>query len=542
MNKAVMKLTNHNQLSLLKFLALIFLSCEFTGAIPAVEENQFQTFSSYKNVGYDQAYRPQFHFTSLKNWINDPNGMLYYDGEYHLFFQHNPLGQGWGNMTWGHAVSPDMVHWKQLPHAILPFGNGYPFSGSGVVDFNNSLGKQVGDTKTLVMMYSYALDIRPRFGVLPPPKETSYYQAIAYSTDKGRTVKLLNDGASVIPNQGKEVDPLGTERDPKIFWHEPSKKWVVVLWLGETSKGHIRIFNSDDLQHWTVASDLVRPWAHECINLVELPVVDESGNTLGQKKWLLHDGGFHYEVGSFDGKEFKGEQPMKIHKLGDWNAAQTFNNSPDGRTVIIGWLVKAEFFKKKMPFSEQLTFPATMELRKIGNEYSLYRWPIKEIESLYGKSLILPKNIGVSEASTKLSAMNVECVDLSMEFEPKGNQNLILNLRGSTLTYSPEKKSLFFISSENAAKKIAAANKAPEEIKKLRIDEYLIPDALKNGVVKLRILVDRGSIEIFVNEGRTVLTHSVISDLANKSFSITGGDAAIKSLEVHELKSSWDAK
>ena len=520
-------------------LALAALSAAFVGF--AAEESQFQTFPSYKDVGYDQPYRPKFHFTSLKNWINDPNGMLFYNGEYHLFFQHNSLGNGWGNMTWGHAVSKDMVHWTQLPHAILPFGNGYPFSGTGVVDHNNSLGKQAGDTKTLVLMYSYALDTRPRFGVLPPPNENNYYQAIAYSSDSGRTVKLLNDGAPVIPNQGRDVDPLGTERDPKLFWHEPSKKWVTVLWLGESSGGHVRIFTSDDLQDWTVASDLVRPWAHECINLVELPVLDEAGKPLGGTKWLLHDGGFHYEIGSFDGKEFKGEQPMKTHKLGDWNAAQTFNNSPDGRTVIIGWLVRAPFYKKQMPFSEQLTFPATMELRKAGNEYRLFRWPIKEIESLYAKSFEL-KNVNVSEANAKLSGMDAECVDLSMEFEPRGDEDLVLNIRGSTLTYSPTNNTMRFISSEVAANKIASAGKSPEELKRFRLDEYTLPDALKNGVVKLRILVDRGSIEIFLNEGETVLTHSVISELDNKSISITGGDAAIKSLEAHELKSSWDAQ
>ncbi len=152
---------------------------------PAAGDNQFNNFASYADIGYDQPYRPFFHFTSLKNWINDPNGLLYYDGEYHLFFQHNPLGMGWGNMTWGHAVSTDLVRWKQLPHAITPYGNGYIFSGTGVVDHNDSLGVQVGDTKTLVLMYSYALDVRPRFGVLPPPKETKYYQGLAYSTDRG---------------------------------------------------------------------------------------------------------------------------------------------------------------------------------------------------------------------------------------------------------------------------------------------------------------------------------------------------------------------
>ena len=502
---------------------------------------QFQTFPSYKEIGYEQPYRPKFHFTSLKNWINDPNGLLYYDGEYHLFFQHNPLGNGWGNMSWGHAVSTDMVHWTQRPHAILPYGNGYPFSGTGVVDHNNSLGKQVGDTKTLVLMYSYALDDRPRFGVLTPPEETNYHQAIAYSTDKGHTFHLLNEGGPVIPNQGREVDPKGTQRDPKIFWHGPTKKWVAILWLGETSGGKVRFFNSDDLQNWTPTGDITRKWAHECFDLVELPVLDESGKPLGEKKWLLYDGSFDYEIGSFDGKIFTAEQAAKNDKLGDWNAAQTFNHSPDGRTVIIGWLQKSAFYAKKMPFTEQLSFPATLELRKSGDVYNLYRWPIKEIETLRTQSWSLPKDASVAEANANLGGISPECYDLSMEFEPKGDQDLVINLRGSVLTYNPAKKSLHFISSENAAKKIASAGKTPEEIKKLGIAEYTLPNALKNGSFKLRILVDRGSFEIFLNEGETVLTQSVISDLDNKSIAIVG-DATIKAFDIHELKSSWPSK
>ena len=315
---------------------------------------------------------------------------MYYDGEYHLFFQHNPLGLGWGNMTWGHAVSTDMVRWKQLPHAILPYGNGYVFSGTGVVDHNNSLGKQVGDTKTLVLLYSYALDTRQRFGILPAPSETMYHQGMAYSTDRGRTFKLIDDGGPVIPNQGRDVDPRGTQRDPKLFWHEPSRKWVTVLWMGEKSGGRVRFFNSDDLLNWNMTSEMTRPWAHECFDLVELDVLDAEGKPVSggepKKKWLIYDGNLDYEVAAFDGKTFTAEQPVRNHKLGQWNAAQTFNNSPDGRTVIIGWLTGSNFPAKGMPFSQQLSFPATMHLQKVSGEYRLCRWPIKEIESLYTRT------------------------------------------------------------------------------------------------------------------------------------------------------------
>jgi fructan beta-fructosidase len=526
--------------ALLTASCLSFLS---SGSATAEEKNPFRTFHTYQDIGYDQLYRPLFHFTSLKNWINDPNGLMYYDGEYHLFFQHNPLGNRWGNMTWGHAVSTDMVHWKQLPHAITPYGNGYVFSGTGVVDHNNSLGKQVGDIKTLVIMYSYAVDVRKNFGILTPPEKTEYYQGLAYSTDKGRTFTLLNDGGPVIPFQGRDIDPKGTQRDPKLFWHEPSQKWVTILWMGETSKGLVRIFTSDDLQNWTFASDMTRSWAHECFDLVHLTVHDDQGKPTKEKKWLIYDGSFDYEVGSFDGKSFTADQEVRKHKMGDWNAAQTFNHSPDGRTVIMAWLTSASFHKKQMPFAEQLTFPATMHLRKDGpnsDNYQLYTWPIKEIESLHQKTWKLPENSTVSAANAVLKTITPECSDITIEFEPKSN--LVLDIRGSKITYNAAKQHIHFISKSNTLKIKDAVNQTAEEKKKMRIHQYVMPNALIAGSVKLRILVDRGSFEIFLNDGKTVLTHSEISELDNKSISLSGGDVVIKSMVVHELKSSWPVK
>lgn len=492
-----------------------------------VGSSPFDNFHTYLDTGYDQPYRPLFHFTSRRNWINDPNGLLYYDGEYHLFFQHNPLGrgwnwrenrvrqQGWGNMTWGHAVSTDMVRWKQLSHAILPYGNGYIFSGSGVVDHNNSLGKQVSDTKTLVLLYTYAVDTRKNFGILPPPDETRYYQGMAYSTDRGRTFKLLNDGGPVIPNQGREVDKSGTERDPKFFWHEPSKKWVAVLWLGDGS-GHVRFFNSDDLQNWKEVSNIKRAWAHECFDLVHLIVLDANGKPVSsgpEKKWLIYDANLDYEVGEFDGREWKADQEVRNHKLGQWKAAQTFNNSPDGRTVIVGWLKGSNFPANGMPFSQQLSFPAAMHLRKVGDEYFMCRYPIKEIAGLYEKTWQVPANSSVADANKKLAEVDAEGMDLSIKFDPKG-KNLELDIRGQKLTYDAAKNEVVFGSDR-------------------------LPNAMRDGSVRLRILVDRASFEIFLDGGITVLTRSLFPDLDKKSVSLTGTDAVIKSMTIHAIGSSW---
>ncbi len=469
-----------------------------------IQDQGMQTFESYQDIGYDQVLRPQFHFTSIKNWHNDPNGMVWYDGEYHLYFQHNPKGTAWGNMTWGHAVSTDMVHWKQLPHAILPYSGGTIFSGTAVVDHNNSLGKQKGDVKTLVAIFSFAKE--------------PFYQAAAYSTDKGRTFQLVNNGGAVVPNQGFDKG----ERDPKVFWHEASKKWVLVLWvkLGkkdgtpEQKLGKVRFFTSTNLTDWTVASDLDREWVFECMDFVQLPVDGNKDN----KKWLLYDASFDYEIGDFDGKTFTTDKKTFKGDFGtNFYAAQTFNNSPDGRTVIIGWMNegnKSVFQKAGMPFNQQMSFPSTMELKTTTEGIRLYRWPVKEIEKLYVKSYKF-KNLTVDKLSEKLVGVKAELIDMSVEFEPRNSVKLII--RGLEVTYDRKSEMFIYGTSKVAAPVIA-------------------------GKVKLRVLLDRASIELFANGGAAVSTCYAVAEPGNKNISISADDGTkINSIIINELKSSWAA-
>jgi fructan beta-fructosidase len=475
------------------------------GDVPAMD---MQTFESYLDTDYNQKHRPQFHFTSRKNWLNDPNGMVYYDGEYHLFFQHNPKGNKWGNMTWGHAVSKDMVHWEQLPHAILPYGGGTIFSGTGAVDHNNTLGKQKGDVKTLLACFTLA--------------KKPFYQALAYSTDKGRTFELLNDGEAIVPNQG--FDP--GERDPKIFWHEESKKWVMILWVKKAvteadkrgrraerfkdqpiGPGKVRFFTSGNLTDWEVASDFDRDWVFECMDFVHLPVDGNSENM----KWLLYDASFDYEIGDFDGTTFTTDKKVGKGDFGrNYYAAQTFNNSPDGRTVVIGWMRGSDFNKVGMPFNQQMSFPATMELRTTSDGVKLFRWPIKEIESLYTKRHEFT-NRPIEELAARLSGIEAELIDASIEFDPKKTGALVWNLRGLNLGYDPTKQQVLYKNTPLAAPAVG-------------------------GKVKLRVLVDRGSIELFANEGATVATHFALPNPENKSISLSGNGSV--SLVIHELKSA----
>ena len=185
---------------------------------------------------YNEKYRPQFHFTARRNWLNDPNGCVFHDGIYDLFFQHNPAGVEWGNMTWGHAVSADLVHWTQREHAIRPYDGGTIYSGSAVVDAGNDSGLGVGSTPPLVAVFTHA--------------KKPFEQALAFSNDHGATWKLYENGRHVVPNQGLDE----AERDPKIFRHEPSGKWIMVLWV---RMGQVRFFTSDDLLHWAHVSDFL---------------------------------------------------------------------------------------------------------------------------------------------------------------------------------------------------------------------------------------------------------------------------------------------
>jgi sucrose-6-phosphate hydrolase SacC (GH32 family) len=467
-----------------------------------IQNQEMQTFDSYKDVGYNQTLRPQFHFTSLKNWFNDPNGMVWYDGEYHLFFQHNPKDTKWGNMTWGHAVSVDMVHWEQLPHAILPYGGGTIFSGTAVVDQNNSLGKQKGNNKTMVAIFTFAKE--------------PFYQAAAYSTDKGRTFQLLNNGAAIVPNQGFDKG----ERDPKVFWHQASKKWVMVLWVKRGAKegtpeeklGKVRLFTSDNLTDWTMASDLDREWVFECMDFVELPVDGNKNN----KKWLLYDASFDYEIGNFDGKTFTTDKKVFKGDFGtNFYAAQSFNNSPDDRTVMIGWMNQGNnsvFQKAGMPFNQQMSFPNTMELRTTPEGVRLYRWPVKEVEKLYTKSYKF-KNLSVEKTEKELSSVKAELIDLSIEFEPKNSIKLII--RGLEVAYDQKSGMFAFGTSKVAAPTI-------------------------DGKVKLRVLLDRASIELFANEGAAVSTCYAVPEVGNYSISLSAdGNTKINSLVINELKSSW---
>jgi fructan beta-fructosidase len=465
----------------------------------SIPNPELQTFETYKDIGYNQTLRPQFHFTSLKNWLNDPNGLVWYDGEYHLYFQQNPSNTIWQNvLVWGHAVSTDMVHWTQLPHAIIPAKNhGGIWSGTAAVDQNNTLGKQIGSTKTLIAYFTY-----------------NGGQSAAYSTDKGRTYQFLNEGKPIVLNPEYKG-----ARDPKIFWHEESKSWIMVLWVkmveneGKPNEkpAKVRFYNSKNLINWTLTSELNRNWAYECMDFVELPVDGNSNN----KKWLLYDASFDYEVGDFDGKTFTSDKKVLLGDYGpNFYAGQTFNNSPDSRTVMIGWMRGGNLFQKaEMPFSQQMSFPNTLELKTTPEGIRLYRWPIKEIKKLYSKNYKFD-NLSLEKTNEKLAEIKAELIDLSVEFETKNP--LKISIHGLDVIYDSKTDSISF-------------------------GKTRIPAPSFQSKVSLRILLDRASLELFVNKGASVATFYAVPKVENQRIILSGEkETKINSLIINELKSIWN--
>ncbi len=449
---------------------------------------------------YHESLRPQFHFTPARGWTNDPNGMVYYDGEYHLFFQHNPVSTRWGNMTWGHAVSPDMVHWKQLPEAIYPDKLGTIFSGSAVVDHNNTAGFQTGQEKPIVCIYTSA------GGTSDWSKDQPFTQSIAYSNDRGRTWTKY-EGNPVLGHI------RASNRDPKVFWHEPSRQWIMPLFLDVHD---YTFYGSKDLKSWTFLSNLDETPTRECPDFFELALDGDKTNT----RWVFWGGDGTYFIGSFDGKTFHKEAgPFSVVPkpgLNDY-AAQTFSDIPaaDGRRIQIAWMHGGQF--PGMPFNQQMTVPRELTLRTTPEGIRLFIEPVEEIKTLRGKAYAF-ENVKLAPGENLLKNLpDGELFDIDCQIEPGGATTVGFDIRGHKVEYSPAEKKL------RAFGKTAALK-------------------LLDGRIKLRILVDRRTVEIFANGGRVSMASNFAPKPENKKLAIfaTGATATIDSLDVWEMKSIWN--
>lgn len=478
---------------------------------------------------YDETFRPQFHFSAQKGWHNDPNGLVFFAGEYHLFFQHNPYGREWGHMTWGHAVSPDLVHWQQLDHALWPDRMGTMFSGSAVIDRDNTAGFQTGKEPALVAIYTAA------GGTSDESKGQPFTQCLAYSNDRGRTwTKYV--GNPVVPNVGDG------DRDPKVFWHAPTKCWVMPLYVGEKDPvkkdakdnpavRHVcHFYTSPDLKVWSFASKFAEE-LYECPGFVELPVDGRKRDT----RWLLWGASGDYWLGRFDGRAFTAETPKLKGNYGpNAYAAQAWDDLPDGRVIYLDWMNGGKY--PGMPFNQQMGFPVELSLQTTPDGIRLVKWPVQElcnqVTGVTQDVLSSPLPAGRIE----LPGAAKELLDLELEFIPATAQTVTLELRGQKLVWSAQAGELTAFGRTMPLK--PAAKTAGR-----RLDPSLprgTDSKPWDGSVRLRVLLDRTSLELFGNGGLAAASFCFVPPVGQSaSLTVAGGSLAKARLTLRTLRSAW---
>ena len=472
-----------------------------------------------------ESFRPVYHHTPAYGWMNDPNGMFYKDGVYHLYFQYNPYGAVWGNMHWGHSTSTDLMHWKFEGCAIVPDAWGAIFSGSCVVDHENTAGF---GKEAVVAFYTSAKST---------PWGDIQMQSMAYSLDNGKTFTKY-EGNPILTSSEKDF------RDPKVFWYAPGKHWVMILAVGQ----HMEIYSSVNLKEWKKESEFgAMQGAHggvwECPDLVEIPVEGTR-----EKKWVLicnlNPGGpfggsaAQYFVGSFDGKKFVNESPTQT-KWMDWGkdnyATVTWNNAPDGRCIALGWMSNWQYANNvpTRQYRSANTLARDLTLYREGQELYLKSTPSSEVKKARGKKVSIPsfkvseKHEMVNLFEEKQGAYEVEIV-----IQNTGASKIafcLLNDKGEKVSmyYDLNRKQFVMDRSESGkvdfSKDFSAVTVAP-----VNVDKELT----------LRLFVDRSSIEAFGEDGKFVMTNLVFPSqpYVKMCFEADKNGYAVKSLNVYKLQ------
>jgi len=458
---------------------------------------------------YLEKHRPLFHFTSRRGWLNDPNGLVFVptgmglignvEGEWHLFYQHNPFGVNWGNMHWGHAVSKDLFHWKELGEALYPRKYGdWAFSGSAVLDKANTSGWGTKEKPPLVLAYT----------------STGRGECIAYSTDRGRTWTEYTQNP-VVKHQG---------RDPKLVWYEKGKHWVMAVYDEYDKKQWIAFYTSPDLKTWTFASRI--EGFFECPDLFEMQV----GEDVKKRKWVLYAADGKYVLGEFDGKTFQPDHKEKQQLwYGRFYAAQTFDNvvphwNGSPRRVQIGWAQGVTF--PGMPFNQQMTVPVDLHLYPADHKHKLpmhlAALPVQGVEKLHDGDPVyrLHNKPAVSVSKPLILGDNLDTFDMELLIEAGGKAGFTLDLRGTKLVYDPIKKTL---TCKDVTVPLATYDFFP--------------------LIFLRIIVDRGSVEVFPAGGRIAMSVAAIPDEKHRKLELIPQGGTIRIFPgawVYNMKSAWE--
>lgn len=493
-------------------------------------------------------YRPVYHHTPLYGWMNDPNGLVYKDGEYHLYFQYNPYGSRWGNMHWGHSVSKDLVHWEHLDPAIARDTLGQIFSGSVVVDANNSAGY---GKDALVAFYTSASD------------EHGQIQCMAYSTDNGRTYTKYEKNPILTP-----FDGLRDFRDPKVFWYEPAQKWYMIV----SADKNMRFYSSADLKQWEYLSQFgegygVQPNQFECPDFVQLPVDGNKDNM----KWvmivninpgcLFGGSATEYFVGTFDGKEFKCDNDKSVTKWLDFGkdhyATVCFSNTGD-RVIAVPWMSNWQY-ANITPIRQNRganALPRELSLYSKGGEVYMAANVVKEVEALRKETRKVDNFSLKGEQTISDVVAAEECAfEVEVDVTPGKSQTVgfdLVNDKGEKTKIYLDMKSGRIVMDRSESGLVAFGEKSEPHFKENHdrrktesvnyVNDFALgtwaPLSLCEGkTYHLNVFVDKCSVEIFVDGGRIAMTNLVFPTVPYNAlrFYAEGGEATIENFNIHKL-------
>ncbi|MFT4198742.1 MAG: glycoside hydrolase family 32 protein [Pseudoxanthomonas sp.] len=465
---------------------------------------------------YKEPYRPAYHFTPPQAWMNDPNGMVYYNGQYHLFYQYHPYSNVWGPMHWGHATSEDMIHWVNKPVALAPDSLGFIFSGSAVVDWNNTSGFGTKDKPPLVAIFTYHNDAYKQSGLNQPQN-----QGIAYSTDNGETWTKFKDNPVLLAPAGKP-----DFRDPKVRWNEGSKSWIMTLAVGD----HTEFYGSPDLKKWHYLSRFgsglgAHGGVWECPDLLPIKVAET-----GETKWLLlqslNPGGpnggsaTQYFIGDFDGKDFVLDPKFaaQLTQAGpqwiDWGrdnyAGVTWSDVPqsDGRVLMLGWMSNWDYATvvPTTVWRSAMTLPRELTLHVDANGYVLRSLPVAEAGKLEGDTYeVQPQLVsGGLQGSVPVEVVTRSKTDVEFARPTEGTKAYLefSNEKGDRYQVGFDGSSGVFFSDRRTSGVTEFSDKFAKSVD-------TAPRHSRGSSIKMTVFVDRDSVELFADNGATVMTESV---------------------------------
>lgn len=494
------------------------------------------------DVSFTEKYRPQFHYTPKINWMNDPNGLVYYEGNYHLFHQYNPFGNQWGYMSWNHAISDDLVHWKHQPVAI-PYGKEEEeaiFSGSAVVDHDNTTGFGDGTRAPLVAIYTshYTRD----------DGSTWQAQSLAYSVDGGENFIKYKENPVI------EFDDPDF-RDPKVIWMEEPGQWVMVVSLPRQYK--VQFYASDNLIDWTFLSDFGPDGATsgiwECPDLFPLAVDGNPDN----KRWVLHvdinpgsiagGSGSQFFIGDWDGREFISDEAISSDEViwvdygTDFYAAVTWSDIPeeDGRRIWVGWMNNWMYANQipTYPWRSAQSIPRSIHLITIDGKIRAVQRPVKELEVLRNNYVQL-QNTEVFPGELLLSQKGIsgKAYEIFIEMEPGSSKTAGLKLR-----VGDNEETLVGYDSARETVFVDRTKSGEDDFHSDFSQRNDAPARLIEGKIRLQIFVDWSSVEVFVNDGEAVITNRIFPDPDSQDviFYSDGGTANITKIDFWTLSSIW---